>query len=57
MSAKPNDDLQRYAVWPDGTICEADQLWEMGFMSDDFTIVEAESEEDALAKAEKQGYC
>lgn len=57
MNTKHTEDLRRYAVWLDGTICETDQLWEMDFMSDDFTIVEAENEENALAQAKKQGYC
>lgn len=45
--------LMRYAVWPDGTVFEAPMLFEPPhYMSDDFALVYADSEEEALDKVE-----
>ena len=42
--------MVRYRVWPDGTVQEVSET-PYNWMSDDYQIVEAEDEEDALRKA------
>ena len=45
----------KYYIWPDGTCCEEQYLSEyILFMGDDYTIIEANSEEEALKKNKNQ---
>lgn len=37
-----------YCVWPDSTICTLEELPEMTYMSDDYEVVNASSETEAL---------
>lgn len=30
---------QDVILWPDGTWCYGDEIWEMGFMSDDYRVL------------------
>lgn len=42
--------MTEVAVWPNNTWCHLDELWEMSFMSDDYSIVDVpETEEDIEA--------
>lgn len=41
-------DIQFFRVWPDGTVQDIDEA-PCEWRSDDFTLVEADSEEEALA--------
>jgi len=34
-----NNELTTYVVWPDGDICELDELWEYTWKSNDYEIV------------------
>jgi len=43
-------DLTRYRVWPDGTVQEAHEE-PYHWMSDDYVMVDAVSEEDALIQS------
>lgn len=42
-------DTVKYRVWPDGTVQEEHET-PYNWLSDDYQIVEAEDEEDALGK-------
>lgn len=42
--------MTKFRVWPNGTVQEADEE-PYSWLSDDYMIVEAENEEDALVKA------
>ena len=39
----------RYCVWPDGTVCEYDDLWDYNWKSDDFAVIWADDEYEARA--------
>ena len=47
-----NEELEKFRVWPDGTVqqvFEPESIY--SWMSDDYQVVEAVDEEDALRKA------
>ena len=41
--------MTKYCVWPDGTVCEYNNLWDYHWKSDDFAIIWADDGEEALA--------
>lgn len=43
--------MEKFVVWPDGTVCLQSEAWEFTHKSDDYVIVLAEDEEDALNRA------
>lgn len=46
-----------YAIWPDGTICEQEFIGEMlTFKSDDYVLITAEDEDEALDMAKVGGW-
>ena len=45
-----NEKLEKFRVWPDGTVQQVSEPI-YSWMSDDYQVVEAADEEDALRKA------
>lgn len=45
-----NEDLEKFRVWPDGTVQQVSESI-CSWVSDDYQVVEAADEEDALRKA------
>ena len=47
-----NEELEKFCVWPDGTVQQVSEPEPIySWMSDDYQVVEAVDEEDALRKA------
>lgn len=47
-----NEELEKFRVWPDGTVQQVSGPESIySWMSDDYQVVEAVDEEDALRKA------
>lgn len=36
----------KYAIWPNGSFCELDEVHEMTHLSDDYTVADIEAETD-----------
>ena len=47
--------MDAYRVWPDGTVQDAEDT-PYSWMSDDYTVVNAESEESAIRQCNAQPY-
>ena len=41
--------MNKYCVWPDGTVCEYDDLCEYDWKSDDYAIIWADDWKEACA--------
>lgn len=47
-----NEDLEKFRVWPDGTVQQVSESEPVySWMSDDYQVVEAADEDDALRRA------
>ena len=47
-----NEELEKFRVWPDGTVQQVSEPESIySWMSDDYLVAEAVDEEDALRKA------